>query len=295
MKDYLVRATANSATIRAFATVTTETVRKAHLIHGTSHVASAALGRTLTAAVMIGGMMKDEGNSVTIQIKGDGPLGGIVVVANSKLNVRGYVHNPAVDIPLNDSGKLDVAFAVGKNGYMNVIKDLGLKEPYIGYVNLVSSEIAEDIAYYFAYSEQVPSVVALGVLVDADGSIINAGGYIIQLMPGADEELIDFLENKVRSVKPVTTLLSEGKSPEDILNSILGDKGLEILETAPCSYACNCSRERMERNLLSIGEDEIMAMVREQHGAELSCHFCNNKYYFTEEQLLDLLHQGKND
>jgi len=293
MKDYLVRATANNTTIRAFATVTTETVQKAHLIHETSHAASAALGRTLTAAVMMGGMMKDEGNSVTIQIKGDGPLGGIVVVSDSKLNARGYVYNPAVDIPLNDSGKLDVAYAVGKNGYMNVIKDLGLKEPYIGYVNLVSGEIGEDIAYYFAFSEQVPSVVSLGVLVDADGSIINAGGYIIQLLPGADESVIDFLENRIRSVKPVTALLSEGKSPEDILDIILGEKGLEILETAPCRYTCNCSRDRMERNLLSLGGKEIMEMIREQHGAELSCHFCNSKYYFTEEQLLNLLHQGK--
>ncbi|HHV99580.1 MAG TPA: Hsp33 family molecular chaperone HslO [Clostridiaceae bacterium] len=293
MRDYLVRATANNTTIRAFATVTTETVQKAHLIHETSHVASAALGRTLTAAVMMGGMMKDEGNSVTIQIKGDGPLGGIVVVSDSKLNVRGYVYNPAVDLPLNDLGKLDVASAVGKNGYMNVIKDLGLKEPYIGYVNLVSGEIGEDIAYYFAFSEQIPSVVSLGVLVDADGSIINAGGYIIQLLPGADEGVIDFLENKIRTVKPVTALLSEGKSPEDILDIILGEKGLEILETAPCSYTCNCSRDRMERNLLSLGEKEIMEMIEEQHGAELSCHFCNNKYYFTEEQLLNLIHQGK--
>lgn len=293
MKDYLVRATANNATIRAFATVTTEIVQKAHQIHETSHVASAALGRTLTAAVMMGGMMKDSGNSVTIQVKGDGPLGGIVVVSDTKLNVRGYVYNPMVDIPLNDLGKLDIAFGVGKNGYMNVIKDLGLKEPYIGYVNLVSGEIAEDVAYYFAFSEQIPSVVSLGVLVDTDGSILNAGGYIIQLMPGAGEDVIDYLENKVHSVKPVTALLSEGKSPEDILDIILGEKGLEIHETAPCNYVCNCSRERMERNLLSIGEKEIMDMVREQHGAELSCHFCNSKYYFTEEQLLDLLRQGK--
>ncbi len=293
MKDYFVRAIANNATIRAFATVTTETVRKAQQIHNTSHVVSAAFGRTLTAAVMMAGMMKDEGSSVTIQIKGDGPIGGIVVVSDSKLNVRGYVHNPTVDIPLNDLGKLDVAAAVGKNGYMNVIKDLGLKEPYIGYIKLVSGEIGEDIAYYFAYSEQVPSVVALGVLVDADGSIISAGGYIIQLMPGADEDVIDFLENKVRSVKPVSTLLSEGKRPEDILDIILGEKGLEILEIAPCGYACNCSRERMERNILSIGESEIMDMIREQHGAELSCHFCNSKYYFTEEQLLELLRKAK--
>jgi len=292
MTDYIVRATAAEGLIRAFAAVTTKMVGDAASIHNLSPVASAALGRTLTAAAIMSKMkLASEDNVMTIQIKGDGPLGGIIVASDYESNVRGYVYNPDVDFYLNAEGKLDVGRAVGKHGYMNVIMDLGLKEPYIGYVDLVSGEIGEDIAYYFAKSEQTPSVVALGVLVDKDGSIINAGGYIIQLMPGAGEDIIDYLENKLASTAPVTTLLSENKSPEDILEILLGEKGLKISDKSNCGFVCNCSRERMERNLISLGREELMDIIEEQHGAELQCHFCNKTYRFSEQELRNLLEQ----
>jgi len=289
MEDYIVRATAANATVMAMAVVSTNIVREAKRLHELSPLASAALGRTLTAASMMSQMLKSENDKLTIQIKGNGPLGGIVVVSDSHANVRGYVYNPGVYLPLNESGKLDVSSAVGREGYLNVIKDIGLKEPYIGYVDLVSGEIGDDIAYYYAFSEQVPSVVALGVLVDVDGNIINSGGYIIQLMPGAEEDIIDYLENKIKILPSVTNMLSDGKTPEDILELILGEKGLEILDKVPCAYKCSCSRERMERNLLSIGAKDIIEIIEEKHGAELNCHFCNKKYYFTEEDLKKLL------
>lgn len=289
MEDYIVSATAAGGTVRAFAASTTNMVREAKEVHGLSMVASAALGRTLTAGAVMSKMLKGEKDTLTIQIKGDGPLGGIVVVSDSKANIRGYVYNPQVELPLNDMGKLDVGGAIGKEGYMNVIKDLGLKEPYVGYVDLVSGEIGEDIAYYFAYSEQVPSVVALGVLVDSDGSIINAGGYIIQLMPGAEESLISYIENTINAIPTVSQLLAYGESPEGILDIIFGDRDLKITGKSPCGFMCNCSRERMERNLISIGKDEILSLINDQHGAELQCHFCNKKYQFNEKELQELL------
>ncbi len=289
MRDQIVRAVAADGTIRAFAAVTTHLVEEARLMHDASGVAIAALGRTLTAAAIMSKMLKSENDVLTIQIKGDGPLGSIVTVADAEANVRGYVNNPFVELPLNSLGKFDVSGAVGKNGYLNVIRDLGLKEPYVGYVELYTGEIGEDIAYYYAFSEQVPSVVSLGVLVAPDGRVINAGGYIIQMMPGAEDGLAEALENRIGSLKPVTTLLEEGKSPEDLLKLILGEMGLEITEEYPCKYLCNCSRERMERNLISLGEKEILEIASEQHGAELQCHFCNRKYYFTENELLGLI------
>lgn len=289
MEDHIVRAVAADGGIRAFAAVTTGLVQKAHELHGTSAVASAALGRTLTAAAMMSRMFKNEKDVLTIQIKGDGPLGGIVVVSDYNSNVRGYAHNPSVYLPLNSAGKLDVAAAVGKSGYINVIKDLGLKEPYIGYVELISGEIGEDLAYYFAASEQVPTVVALGVLIAPDESVITAGGYIIQLMPGADEGLAEYLEDKVFLADSITYMLSEGLEPASILDKLLGEKGLQITDTVPCNYVCNCSRERMERNLIALGEKEIVEIAEEQHEAELQCHFCNKKYHFSEEELRGLL------
>ena len=289
MRDQIVRAVAADGTIRAFAAVTTHLVEEARLMHDASGVAIAALGRTLTAAAIMSKMLKSENDVLTIQIKGDGPLGSIVTVADAEANVRGYVNNPFVELPLNSLGKFDVSGAVGKNGYLNVIRDLGLKEPYVGYVELYTGEIGEDIAYYYAFSEQVPSVVSLGVLVAPDGRVINAGGYIIQMMPGAEDGLAEALENRIGSLKPVTTLLEEGKSPEDLLKLILGEMGLEITEEYPCKYLCNCSRERMERNLISLGAKEILEIASEQHGAELQCHFCNRKYYFTENELLGLI------
>lgn len=293
MSDYIVRATAAEGTVRAFAAITTDMVGEARNLHSLSPVASAALGRTMTAAAMMAKMkLKAEDDKITIQIKGDGPLGGIVVASDSNSNVRGYVYNPEVLLPLNSAGKLDVGRAVGHDGYMNVIMDLGLKEPYIGYVKLVSGEIAEDMAYYFASSEQIPSVVALGVLVDADGSILNAGGYIIQLMPGADEELISFLEAKISAMPQVTKLLSDGINAEGMLDAILGEKALKIIDSSSCRFKCNCSRERMERNLISLGRKEIKGIIDEQHGAELQCHFCNKTYQFSEEDLLKLINEA---
>jgi len=289
MGDHIVRATAANGMIRAFAAVTTEMVQEAHRIHGTSGVATAALGRTLTAAAMMARTLKNDRDVLTIQVKGDGPLGLMVVVTDAESNVRGYVHNPQVYLPLNSAGKFDVASAVGRNGYLNVIKDLGLKEPYIGYVNLVSGEIGEDLAYYYAYSEQVPTVVAVGVLVDQDENVINAGGYIIQLMPDADEEIVEYLEDKVFFADSITYMLSTGMDAEAVLESLLGEKGLQNVEKLPCMYKCNCSRERMERNLISLGAKELSDMADEQHGAELQCHFCNTKYYFTEDELRALL------
>jgi len=289
MKDHVVRATAAEGMVRAFAAVTTDTVREARELHGLSPVASAALGRTLTGAVLMSKMLKGEKDTLTLQIRGDGPLGGIATVSDSHANVRGYVYNPHVHLPLNSMGKLDVSGAIGPNGYLNVIKDLGLKEPYIGYVNLVSGEIAEDIAYYFAYSEQIPSVVSLGVLINPDGTIANSGGFIIQLMPGAEEELISYLEGRINSLPPVTALLSEGRDAEGMLDPILGERGLAVADREPCMYKCNCSRDRMERNLVSLGPKDILDMIREQHGAELQCYFCNKKYQFSEEDLRALI------
>jgi molecular chaperone Hsp33 len=288
MEDHIVRATAASGGVRAFAAVTTSLVREAHAVHGTSGVASAALGRTLTAAAMMSRMFKNEKDVLTIQIKGNGPIGGIIAVSDYNANVRGYVHNPKVYLPLNAAGKFDVAGAVGREGYLNVIKDLGLKEPYIGYVDLVSGEIGEDLAYYFAFSEQIPTVVSLGVLVAPDESIVTAGGYIIQLMPGADEGLIEFIEDRVYLADSMTCMLSEGMDAAGVLNKLLGEKELEIVETLPCRYHCNCSRERMERNLISLGAKELLEMAEEDHGAELNCHFCNRKYRFTEDELRTL-------
>lgn len=289
MEDHIIRATAAGGGIRAFAAVTKDLVQKAHIIHGTSGVASAALGRTLTAAAMMSRMFKNEKDILTIQIKGDGPLGGIIVVSDYKSNVRGYVYNPEVYLPLNVAGKFDVAGAVGRNGYLNVIKDMGLKEPYVGYVDLVSGEIGEDIAYYFAFSEQVPTVVSLGVLVGSDENVVTAGGYIIQLMPGADESLAKYLEDKVLLADSITYMLSEGIDPSGILEKLLGEKNIEITEKVPCKYLCNCSRDRMERNLISLGAKELLEMADEQHGAELQCHFCSQKYNFSEEDLRGLV------
>lgn len=293
VNDYVVRATAANNSIRALAAVTTGIAGEAADLHGLSPVASAALGRTLTAAVLMSGLLKGEKDTITIQIKGNGPLGGIIVVCDSRANVRGYVHNPHVDLPLNEAGKFDVAAAVGRDGYLNVIKDLGLKEPYIGNVKLVSGEIAEDVAYYFASSEQVPSAVSLGVLIDTDCSVLCAGGFLIQLLPDAEAEVIDFLEARLRSVPPVSGMLQEGKSPEQILEMLLGERGLEIVDKYPCSYKCTCSRERMEKGLISLGKDEILDMAKEQHGAELTCHFCNKKYHFSEDELQRLADQKK--
>ncbi len=289
MVDYIIRATAAGGTVRAFVATTTNMVESARITHGLSSVASAALGRTLTAAALMSKELKGEKDTVTLQIKGDGPLGGIVTVTDANSNVRGYVNNPKVYLPLNEEGKLDVANAVGSHGYLNVIKDFGLKEPYIGFVNLVSGEIAEDLTYYFAHSEQVPSAVSLGVLVDADESVMYAGGFIIQLMPGAGDDIIDYIESTIRCIPSITEMLSYGEIPETILEIIFGEKDLKILEKTAINYVCNCSREKMERNLISLGVKEIQSIIDEQGTAELVCHFCNTEYRFNESELKALV------
>jgi len=283
-KDLNVRATAANGTVRLAAAVTTQMVRKAKEIHSLSPTASAALGRTLTGAALMSTTLKEKSHSITIQIKGNGPLRSIVVITDAFANVRGYVANPNADLPLNEKGKLDVGKAVGK-GFINVIKDLGLKKPYIGQVDLVSGEIAEDLAYYYANSEQIPTVIALGVLVDKDGSILNSGGYMIQLMPDANDDLIDYVENKIQTVKPVTSMLAEGLGAEDILYLLLGEKGVKVLEKTEPAYKCTCSRDRMERNILSLGEKELRNLLSEQETIETQCYFCNSKYLFTRDDI----------
>ena len=274
--------------IRVFAATTKNLVEEARSIHETSPVATAALGRMLTAGSMMGAMLKNDEDILTLNIRGDGPIGGIVVTADSSSCVKGYIHNPLVDIPLKRAGKLDVGRAVG-SGTLTVIKDLGLKEPVSGQIALVSGEIAEDITYYFAISEQVPSAVVLGVLVDRDYTVKQAGGLILQVMPGASEDSITHLEKAVSNLPPITTLLDEGRSPEDILEIIFAGHDMEIHDKILPSYYCNCSREKTRLALQSVGKDELTAILEEDKGANLHCHFCNKDYYFDEADVQELI------
>ena len=292
MSDYIVRAIAANDQIRAFAAVTTETVETARQDHNTSPVATAALGRLLTAGAMMGTMMKGEKDILTLQIKAGGPLEGITVTADSKGRVKGYVGNPNVCIPANSKGKLDVAGAVGI-GFMNVIKDMGLKEPYVGQVALQTSQIAEDLTYYFATSEQVPSAVGLGVLMNKDNTVRQAGGFIVQLMPFAEESTIAKLEENVQKITSVTNLLEEGHTPESLLDKVLEGFDVEINEKIPTKFYCNCSRERVEKALISIGRKELNEMIQEGKPIELNCHFCNHNYEFTVEELKEILRKCK--
>ena len=292
MSDYIVRAIAANDQIRAFAAVTTETVETARQDHNTSPVATAALGRLLTAGAMMGTMMKGEKDILTLQIKAGGSLEGITVTADSKGRVKGYVGNPNVCIPANSKGKLDVAGAVGI-GFMNVIKDMGLKEPYVGQVALQTSEIAEDLTYYFATSEQVPSAVGLGVLMNKDNTVRQAGGFIVQLMPFAEESTIAKLEENVQKITSVTNLLEEGHTPESLLDKVLEGFDVEINEKIPTEFYCNCSRERVEKALISIGRKELNEMIQEGKPIELNCHFCNHNYEFTVEELKEILRKCK--
>lgn len=291
MEDYIVRGTAAGGYIRAFAAYTKKTVQTASDYHNTTPVATAALGRMLTAAAMMGNMLKGEKDLVTLQIRSLGPLKGIVATSDSHSRVKGYVFNPNVDIPEKYPGKLDVGGAVGQ-GYMSVTKDIGMKEPYSGRIQLVSGEIAEDLTYYFSVSEQTPSSVGLGVLVDTDLSIKQAGGFIIQLLPGAPESVISDLENRLNTIPYVTNMLDDGMTPEDILNTILKDMDLKISDKTPVEYYCNCSRARVEKALISIGKEELSKLIDEDHKAELNCHFCNKKYQFTEDELKALLEEA---
>ena len=292
MNDYIIRAVAANDQIRAFAAVTTEMVENARERHNTSPVATAALGRLLTAGAMMGSMMKGEKDVLTLQIKAGGPLQGITVTADSKGNVKGYVGNPDVCIPANSKGKLDVAGAVGP-GFLNVIKDMGLKEPYSGQVMLQTCEIAEDLTYYFATSEQVPSAVGLGVLMNKNNTVRQAGGFIVQLMPFAEESVISRLEENVQKISSVTSLLEEGHTPESLLEKVLEGFDVQINEKMDTRFHCNCTRERVEKALISIGRKELNEMIQEGKPIEMNCHFCNTNYNFTVEELKEILRRCK--
>ena len=292
MNDYIIRATAANDQIRAFATVTTEMVETAREHHNTSPVATAALGRLLTAGAMMGSMMKGEKDVLTLQIKAGGPLQGITVTADSQGNVKGYVGNPDVCIPANSKGKLDVAGAVGP-GSLTVIKDMGLKEPYSGQVMLQTCEIAEDLTYYFATSEQVPSAVGLGVLMNKNNTVRQAGGFIVQLMPFAEEEVISRLEQNVQKINSVTNLLEEGHTPESLLEKVLEGFDIQINEKMDTRFHCNCSKERVAKALISIGRKELNEMIQEGKPIEMNCHFCNTNYNFTVEELKEILRRCK--
>ena len=292
MSDYIVRATAGNGSIRAFAATTRDLVQHAREVHHTSPVASAALGRMLTAAAMMGSMLKGDKDILTLQVRGEGPLQGIVVTSDSKAQVKGYVFNPSVEIPDLIPGKLNVSGAIGA-GHLSVIKDIGMREPYAGKIELVTGEIAEDLTYYFAQSEQTPSAIGLGVLVETDTSIRRAGGFIIQLLPDATDEMIDKLEKKLATIPYVSDLLDMGQTPEGILEMILGDFDLKIMDTIPTTFYCNCTRERVEKALISIGKEELEKIIREDKKANLHCHFCSKEYDFNEEQLVALLEEAK--
>ena len=293
MSDQLVRAISKDGYVKAVAVSTRDLTERARQIHKTTPVATAALGRTLAAASMMGNALKGEGSSLTLQIKGDGPLGKILAVSDNVGNVRGMVDNPFVDIPLRADGKLDVGSAVGAMGTLTVIRDLNMKEPYVGSVDLLGGEIAEDLAAYFVESEQIPTACGLGVLVDRDQSVLASGGYLIQLLPGASENIITMVEGGIMAAGPVTALLQEDPDPESLLRRVMSDFELEILETTPIEYRCYCSRERMEKALISMGVEEMEALIEEQGSAELSCHFCDNVQQFSREELEALLETMK--
>lgn len=291
MQDQLVRAISKDGFVKATAVSTRALTERARQIHKTTPVATAALGRVLAACSMLGNALKGEGASVTLQIKGGGPLGTVLAVSDNQGNVRGTVEQPAVELPLRSDGKLDVGTAVGQDGTLTVIRDLNMKEPYVGSVALLGGEIAEDLAAYFVESEQIPTACGLGVLVDRDQSVLAAGGYLIQLLPGAGEDIISKVEGGVLSAGSVTSLLSQDSDPESLLRRVMPDFELEILETSPIAYRCYCSRERMERALISLGPAELQSMIDEQGYADLTCQFCDNVQHFAREDL-EALVQG---
>ncbi len=292
MKDYMVRAYAADGMVRAFAAVTGGMTEEARRIHDTAPVVTAAMGRLMTAAVMMGAMMKDSRDLLTLKIDGTGPMRGLLVTADCSGHVKGYPYENGVILPPNEKGKLDVSGAIG-DGILTVISDIGLKEPYVGQVKLVSGEIAEDIAYYYASSEQVPSSVGLGVLVNQDHSVNCAGGFIVQLLPGCPEETVTALEDRLRGVDAVTTFLKDGKTPEDLLELILGGMDLKITDRMDCSYHCGCTRSRVEKALISVGEKELRSMIDDGKPIEMNCHFCGKKYSFAVSELEELLKKAR--
>ncbi|KIY22926.1 MULTISPECIES: Hsp33 family molecular chaperone HslO [Mesobacillus] len=292
MSDYLVKGLAFDGQVRAYAAKTTETVGEAQRRHYTWPVASAALGRTMTASVMMGAMMKGE-DKLTVKIEGGGPLGLILVDSNAKGEVRGYVSNPHVHFDLNEQGKLDVRQGVGTDGTLTVVKDLGLRDYFTGQVPIVSGEIGEDFTFYFATSEQVHSSVGVGVLVNPDNTIKAAGGFLIQLMPGATEDTISAIEQRLESMPPVSKLIENGLSPEEVLEELMGKNNVKFLESMPVSFVCNCSKERFSQALISLGAEEIRDMMETEGQAEAHCHFCNEKYLFTKEDLEEIEKDAK--
>ena len=289
MKDYIVRAMTADGFVKAMAIASTNLVERARNIHNTTPTATVALGRVLTAASMMGNLQKVENGALTLQVRGNGPLGTILATSDAVGNVRGYVHNPSITLLEKYAGKLDVGAAVGTDGMLTVIRDLQMKEPYIGSVALVSGEIADDVTAYFAQSEQTPTACALGVLVDTDHSVKVAGGYLIQLLPGAPEEVISRLEQGIAKAGAVTPLLSDGLTPEDILRRVMADFELEFLETTEVSYKCYCSRERVTSTLISVGKKDLQEMIDEGKPVTIECQFCDTKYRFTPEELRELL------
>ena len=288
MKDYLVKALAFDGEVRAYSVRTTNTVSEAQRRHDTWRTASAALGRSLTAGTMMGAMLKGD-QKLTIKVEGNGPIGPILVDAHANGDVRGYVTNPHVDFEGTEQGKLRVYQAVGNEGFVTVIKDIGMREPFIGQSPIVSGELGEDFTYYFAVSEQTPSSVGVGVLVNGDDSILAAGGFILQIMPGAQEETISFIEDRLQKIPPVSTLIEQGLSPEELLYAVLGGDKVKVLETMDVQFNCTCSRERIESVLISLGKTELEQVREEEEETEVHCHFCNERYKFSKEDITNLI------
>ena len=292
MADYIVRATAANASIRAFAVTGRELVETARKAHDTSPVVTAALGRLMMGGVMMGAMLKGENDLLTLQVNGDGPIKGMTVTADAKGNVKGYAIEPQVMLPPNAAGKLDVGGAVG-SGVLRVIKDMGLKEPYVGQTVLQTGEIAEDLTYYFATSEQVPSCVGLGVLMEKDNTVKQAGGFVIQLMPFTEDEVISKLEENIKKFPSVTSVLDEGKTAEEMLEILLDGLDMEITDTMPAQFYCNCDKKRVEKAIISIGKKDIEEMIAENKDIEVNCHFCNTSYTFSVEELKEMLKKSR--
>lgn len=287
MSDYLVKALAYEGFVRAYAVNATETIAEAQQRHDTWNISSAALGRTMIGALMLGATLKGE-DKMTVKVEGNGPAGAIVVDSNGKGEVKGYIKNPHISLPLNEIGKIDVRGAVGTEGMFTVIKDLGLKEPFSGQTPIVSGEIGEDFTYYLAVSEQIPSAVGVSVLVDTDDSIKTAGGFMIQIMPGASEEIIDKIEERLKETARISSLLDEGQTPEEILQTLLATDDVEFLENMPVQFKCDCSKEKFASAIITLGAEQIQELIDQDHGAEAVCAFCNNKYDYSEADLYEL-------
>ncbi|MEQ7302786.1 Hsp33 family molecular chaperone HslO [Enterococcus avium] len=290
MSDYLVKALAYEGFVRAYAVNATETIAEAQRRHDTWNTSSAALGRTMIGALMLGATLKGE-DKMTVKIEGNGPAGAIVVDSNGKGEVKGYIKNPHISLPLNEVGKIDVRGAVGTEGMFTVIKDLGLKEPFSGQTPIVSGEIGEDFTYYLAVSEQIPSAIGVSVLVDTDDSIKTAGGFMIQIMPGASDEIIDQIEARLKETARISTLLDEGQTPEEILQKLLATDDVEFLETMSVQFKCDCSKEKFASAIITLGAEQIQELIDQDHGAEAVCAFCNNKYEYSEADLYELKHE----